>query len=369
LEDHLAIKQTPLYQIIVNDIENLIKTNNFEYDNPICTEKSLCEKYRVSRITAKHAITKLENRGILYRKRGLGSFVTRPIIQNAPERIFAMVIPFSTTQGGIFRAVESANQIFSGLGHQLTIHIGRTKAAENIELLESLNNQNVDGIVYYPWGSDLPEEILTAFTQREKPVIILDKTNTHPEFHSVVCDNYRGGYLLTEHLLSYGHTRICYLSRFKPEELSSIGDRYRGYKDCLLSSGNDFSPRFVHWDAVGKGKEGYYMLQHLVNTLRMEDVTAILCENDEVAFNVHMCCQNLGFRIPEDMNITGFDNIEWATTGSAQITTIDQNFGLIGEAITAALLDVNHEPRNQTIPVQLIPRASTGKAGKNTNTV
>ena len=224
----MAVKQIPLYQVIVNDIENLIKTNNFEYDNPICTEKSLCEKYQVSRITAKHAITKLENRGILYRKRGLGSFVTKPGSQSASGRIFAMVIPFSTTQGGIFRAVESANQMFSRLGHQLTIHIGRPRASENTELLESLYNQNVDGIVYYPWGSDLPEEILYAFTQKKKPVIILDKKNTHPEFHSVVCDNYRGGYLLTEHLLSYGHTRICYLSRFKPEELSSVGDRDRG---------------------------------------------------------------------------------------------------------------------------------------------
>jgi len=358
----LTVKQPPLYQVIVNDIERLIKSNNFEYENPICTEKSLCEKYQVSRITAKHAITKLENRGILYRKRGLGSFVAKPAVQSASGRTFALVIPFSTTQGGIFRAVETANQIFSRLGHQLTIHISRHKASDNTELLECLYNNMVDGIAYYPWGSDLPQEILYAFTKKEKPVIILDKTNTHPEFHSVVCDNYRGGYLLTEHLLSYGHTNICYLSRFRPEELSSIGERYRGYCDCLLTLGNNLSPRFVHWDAAGKGQVEYYTLQHLVNTLRMEDVTAILCENDEVAFNVYMCCQSLGFRIPDDMNITGFDNIEWATTGSAQITTIDQNFELIGEAITAALLDESHAPRNHTVPVKLIPRTSTGKA-------
>jgi len=361
----LTVKQTPLYQVIANDIEHLIKSNNFNYNNPICTEKSLCEKYQVSRITAKHAITKLENRGILYRKRGLGSFVANPVIQNVLGRTFALVIPFSTTQGGIFRAIENANQIFSNLGHQLTIHIGQAQASENTELLENLFNQNIDGVVYYPWGSDLPEKILNTFREREKPVVILDKTNKHPEFHSVVCDNYQGGYMLTEHLLSYGHTKICYLSRFKPEELSSIGERYRGYKDCLLASKNA-EPKFVHWDAVGKGQESYYMLQHLVNTLRKEEYTAILCENDEVAFNVYMCCQNLGYRIPEDMNITGFDNIEWATTGSAQITTIDQNFGLIGEAITAALLDEEYKPRNQTVPVQLIPRTSTGKAVKNT---
>jgi len=301
---------------------------------------------------------------MLYRKRGLGSFVAKPVSQGVSGRTFALVIPFNTTQGGIFQAVKAANQIFSKLGHQLTIHIGQHRAVENTKLLESLYNQ-VDGIVYYPWGSDLPEEILIAFAQRKKPVIIMDKTNTHPEFSSVICDNYRGGYLLTEHLLSYGHTRICYLSRFKPEELSSIGERYRGYQDCLAASGSNAAPRFVHWDAEGKGQAQYYMLQHLVNTLRMEEVTAIICENDEAAFNVHLCCENLGYRIPQDMSIAGFDNIEWATTGHAQITTIDQNFVLIGESITAALLDEDYKPRNYTVPVQLIPRASTGKAIKN----
>ena len=358
----MTVRQPPLYQVIASDIEQLIKSNDFEYEHPICTEKSLCEKYQVSRITAKHAITKLEDRGFLYRKRGLGSFVVKPTIQGAPERTFALIIPFSTTQGGIFRAVEAANRIFFKLGHQLTIHIGQIEAAKNIELLESLYNQDIDGIVYYPCSSDLPMEILNTFIKQRKPVIILDKTNIHPEFTSVVCDNYQGGYLLTEHLLSYGHTQTCYLSRFRQEELSSIGDRYRGYQDCLMASGMKATPRFVHWDSVGKAQAGYYMLQHLVNTLRLEGITAILCENDEVAFNVHMCCQSLGFRVPEDMNITGFDNIEWATTGSAQITTIDQNFGLIGEAIAATLLEENYKSQNHTVPVQLIPRTSTGIA-------
>jgi DNA-binding LacI/PurR family transcriptional regulator len=276
-------------------------------------------------------------------------------------KVFALVIPFNTTQGGIFRAVENANKIFSRLGHQLTIHISQPNTESNTELLESLFNQNIDGIVYYPWSSELPEDILSAFIQKEKPVIILDQTvDTHPEFHSVVCDNYQGGYLLAEHLLSYGHTKTCFLSRFKAEELSSIGDRYKGYHDCILASKNS-EPQFVHWDITGKGQERYYLLKHLVNTMRQEGITAILCENDEVAFNVYMCCQSLGYRVPEDINITGFDNIEWATTGNAQITTIDQNFGLIGESITTALLEEYNKPRNYSVSVQLIPRTSTGK--------
>ena len=358
----MTVKQLPLYQRIANDIQDQIKSNSFVYDEPICTEKSLCEKYHVSRITAKHAITKLEGQGILYRKRGQGSFVSKPIIQGAPKRTFALLIPFKTTVGGAFWMVEAVNQVFGKLGHHLTTHLCKINPADNVELLEGLFNKHMDGIVYYPTDSSLPLDALDAFVQHNKPVIILDKPTTHSQFTSILCDNYRGGYLLAEHLLSYGHSRMCFLSRSKPEELPNVWDRYKGYEDCLAASGVNAKPRFAHWDTTGEEQTRYYLLQHLVNTLHQEGVTAILCENDIAAFNVHMCCQNLGLRVPEDMNITGFDNNEWATTGNAQITTVDQNFAIIGSTVAKVLLEEDYKPRNHIIPVSFIPRKSTGKA-------
>ncbi|MCL2404484.1 MAG: GntR family transcriptional regulator [Defluviitaleaceae bacterium] len=359
----MVVKQRiPIYQVIVDDIQQQITSGNFDYDNPICTEKSICEKYNTSRITAKHAINKLEERGLLYRKRGSGSFVVRPVLQAAPTQIFALVTPFSTTQGGVFRAVESASKIFTKMGHQLTIHISQADTKGNIELLESLYNQNINGIVYYPLSASLPVETLNTFAKDGRPVIILDKETSHPGFSNIICDNYRGGHLLAEHLISYGHTKTCYLSRFMPDQISSVSGRYDGYKTCLEAAG--LEPRFMHWES--DSPTGYYMLQHLVNTLRLDGVTAILCENDEVAFNVHMCCLSLGIHVPKDMNITGFDNIEWATTGSAQITTVDQNFDVIGETIAKTLLEENYKPRNHTTPVQLVPRTSTNAVAKQT---
>lgn len=357
-------KRIPIYQVIVNDIEDQIANGDFDYDHPICTEKSICEKYDTSRITAKHAINKLEERGILYRKRGAGSFVVRPIAASEDKKIFALITPFSTTQGGAFRAVEAASQVFTKLGHQLTIHIGQTNAKHNAELINSLYNQNINGIVYYPLGSALPAEALTNFTKNGRPVIILDKEVPYPEFSSIICDNYRGGYSLAEHLISYGHTKTCFLSRFTPDEISSVKARYKGYTDHLQSV--NIEPRFIKWDSETQTE--YYMLQHIVNTLHLDGVTAILCENDEVAFNVHMCCLSLKLRVPEDINITGFDNIEWATVGSARITTVDQNFGEIGKTIAATLLGDNYEPIQHVVPVQLIPRTSTSAVQKQAST-
>ena len=73
-----AKKKTPFYQIIIDDILAQIAAGSFSYDQPICTENSLIEQYGFSRITVRRAMTELENRGILYRKRGVGSFVCHP---------------------------------------------------------------------------------------------------------------------------------------------------------------------------------------------------------------------------------------------------------------------------------------------------
>lgn len=350
-------KQLPIYQQIANDIEKQIKSNNFEYDSTICTEKTLSEKYNVSRITAKHAITSLEERGILYRIRGIGSFVAK----NTLGQTYALVIPRKNANEGGMQVMEMASQVFFDRGHHFTIHLCRPGMAESVKLLENLFNHHISGIAYYyPPEADLPVEILNAFVQKKKPVIILDKKVSYPEFSSIICDNYRGSYLLTEHLISYGHTQMCYLSRNEYTNYSSTLDRYNGFKDCLKDSGINTEPRSVCY-FTEKEKIPFYNIKHLVKTLHREGITAILCDNDISAFSVYFCCQILGIRVPEDISITGFDNIEWATACNAQITTIDQNFNLIGSTLAETLLDPDYKPGNHTIPVQLIPRASTGE--------
>jgi len=355
--------ETPLYQVIANDIRDMITANTFDLDKPISTEKEICQRYNVSRITAKHALNKLVDDGLLYRKRGQGSFVMGP--QNVEDlpgsktgKVFALLIPFKIAHGGMYKAVDSASQILSGHWHQLAIH-SSSSLERDTELLNQLYTQKVDGVIYYPRSLDLPYDALNAFAKRNIPVIILDQTFPYKNLSSVVCDHYQGGYMLAEHLISYGHKQICYLSRNKPEGLTTVHARYSGYVDCMKANGITAEPRFVHW--LTDEPNEHHMLKHIINGLCIDGITAILCETDEVAFNVYMCCINLGLDVPRDMNITGFDNIEWATTGSTQITTIDQNFTLIGEAIADVLLQESYVPLRQVIPVTMIPRHSTNK--------
>jgi GntR family transcriptional regulator of arabinose operon len=357
-----------LYQMIIDDLMSTIKKKQFTYDEPICTEKSLSEHYGVSRITSKRAIGELENVGILYRKRGVGSFVRRPSDANAVSpaegtsinslmtgKIIPVVLPFAITKGGILRTIETATKQLSEHDWHLSIHICEPDYEQERNLLLKLYHQNVDGLIMYPSSTDLHADILKQFTDNGKRVIILDKPHDIDCLSSVVCDNYNGAYMLTQHLVDYGHRNIAYLSRFSSGELTSIRDRYKGFQQCMDDNGITVEQDFVKMNL----SSNYPMLKHIINNLYKAGVTAIECENDEVAFNVYMCCRSLSIQVPEQMNITGFDNIDWAVTGSAQITTVDQNFAAIGEMIAEIILAEDNYPAAKVISVDLIPRTST----------
>jgi GntR family transcriptional regulator of arabinose operon len=396
-------KSKALYQIIVDDLIEKIQNNEFSYDKPLCTEKSLSAEYEVSRITAKRAIEELEKSGILYRKRGIGSFVSQTaslgqgtslskekepplssqsqgeeLSENSASphetllrhglsshtqqktdrklKIIALVVPFSISQGGILTAVEAASRLLFHSEYCLTFHVYEPEEEIAKALLMELYEREIDGIVYYPFKNKIYAEVLQLFTSEHKPVIILDKVCSYQQFSTVVCDNYSGAYQLTEHLIAYGHTNIAYLSRFPKDEVSSISERYQGFSDCMQKNGVKINPKFVNTSLT----DNYHLLKHVIGSLFKAGVTAIECENDEVAFNVYMCCRSLSIQVPEQMNITGFDNIDWATTGSAQITTVDQNFEKIGTEFAKIILQPELPPAVHKIPVELIPRSSTG---------
>ena len=103
----------PKYEIIKEALLERIRTGQFSSDAVFCTEKMLSEQYEVSRITAKRAIEDLEQQGILYRKRGVGSFVSQkipPVSSSASEtdsksKMVSLLLPFATTQGNISPAL------------------------------------------------------------------------------------------------------------------------------------------------------------------------------------------------------------------------------------------------------------------------
>jgi len=369
-------KKPKLYELIMEDILKKIDQNDFSFEKPICTEKELVEKYGVSRITAKRAITDLTNKGVLYRKPGVGTFVSRNVLSsisdNPPEddsKMFAFILPFEITKGGLLDTVQVANSILTSAGCCMGIYITSGNTAKEKKVLNQLIQQNISGLIFYPMSDDVHLELLDSFVIRNKPVIIIDKNINCQYIHGVVSDNFNGARMLTEHLVSLGHKNIAYLSRFGTSELSSIRDRFGGFIVELKKFGISVKQENIITDLAGvnedillKGKK-IPELNNIVNRLYKSGVTAIEAENDEVAYAIYQACQELEIRIPEDLSLCGFDDSAWAGKFPQGLTTIGQDFAQIGQKAGEILLDnlkgKLSEAQKHTVPVKLFIRGTT----------
>ena len=183
----------PKYEIIKEALLERIRTGQFSSDAVFCTEKMLSEQYEVSRITAKRAIEDLEQQGILYRKRGVGSFVSQkipPVSSSASEtdsksKMVSLLLPFATTQGNISETIGSLSAALAEKGYFLSIHITGSSSPKERATLELLRSQNIAGLVYYPKRDNIHLEQLNDFLFANRPVVIIDKQTDCPYLNNV----------------------------------------------------------------------------------------------------------------------------------------------------------------------------------------
>lgn len=368
----------PKYEVITDDILTRIRNNDFSYDTVLCTEMQLVEQYGVSRITAKRALTDLEQRGVLYRKRGVGSFVARNALSNlstqphaaASSKMVSFLLPFDITKGGMFDTIKTVNSSLNDNGYLMSIYISDVSPVKEKTNIRLLLNQNISGLIYYPVRDNINLNLINEFIFSKIPVIIIDKYTDCPYIHNVTSDNIEGGRLLSEHLIRLGHKNIGFLSTAPMEETSTVRNRFGGYLQQLLSAGLSPDPSniiCVPYDITEEDAENANSpFCDAIRKMYINGVTAILTENDLVARLALLACKTLNLKVPADLSICGFDDLEIAEEYG--ITTIRQDFGGLAEKISELMLDSIHNgtfvAQRITIPVELVVRGSTGAPKK-----
>lgn len=364
----------PKYEIIMDEILEQIKNGKFSYDTALCTEKMLSEKYDVSRITAKRAITDLEQRGILYRKRGVGSFVANNAlniinetpVSTADSKLISLLLPFDCTKGNLFRTIEVINRSLAENGYLMSIYVSNVSSAKEKANIKLLLTQNISGLVYYPMRDSIHLDLLNKFAFKGIPIVVIDKSTDCPYIHNVVSDNFEGGRLLTRHLIELGHRHIGFFTTASLEDTSSVRNRFGGYLHELHRAGIIPNPDYLvchpyEIDDEDARSTERTPFQNVILHMVQSGITAIIAENDRVAQLIQMACPQLGIRIPEDISLVGFDSTD--TSEQLGITSIRQDFDLIGEKVVQILLSSFSTPfadaEKICVPVELIVRNST----------
>lgn len=229
-------------------------------------------------------------------------------------------------------------------------------------LLENLSHgRRCDGLVVISFAPQ--ERFLQRFQRYHIPVVIADYQAAG--LPSVFVDNVAGGYLATKHLLGLGHTQIGYILDHTEPPNGSGGnepgaDRQRGYQQALQEAGIPFDPMLVVESGQHSRERGAAAAEVLLN--RGRPITAVFAASDMIALGLMEYTRKQGLRIPEDMAVVGFDDIELASF--ARLTTVRQPMQEMGwqaaEILTCLMRGGKVLQTSRQLPVELVVRDSCG---------
>lgn len=199
-------------------------------------------------------------------------------------------------------------------------------------------------------------ELLALIQQMKLPLVLVDLWA--PGLPCVNPDNTQGGYLATKHLIDQGRRRIAFLASTLAHY--SIRQREKGYRQALYEARLLMPPEY---EAIAPPLlDTEQSLVEAVNELLAlpESPDAIFAYNDAAALVVERLCAERGLRIPEDIALVGFDDIEAAAWSQPPLTTIAVDKQQLGREALRLLLE-DKPAENLLLPVKLVVRSSSVK--------
>ncbi|MYM88039.1 substrate-binding domain-containing protein [Rugamonas sp. FT82W] len=245
--------------------------------------------------------------------------------------------------------VKGANRV--ALAHGYTLLLVDTEENPDRErpLLEALSRR-VDGIIMF---SRMLESEMDWVMELGKPLVYFGRLS-RLQIPWVISDDHRGAYMLARHLVSQGHKRIGYL-RFPRSRRDE--ERLAGVRACLAAHDMELA---VYEGGAPTAAEGERVCSSIL--LGGEHPDALICYNDLMALGFMKAAQALGFKLPEQLSVAAFDNIEYGQYTSPALTTVDlqsERMGVAAMEKLIAAIDGKPAPAATMIEPQLILRAST----------
>jgi LacI family transcriptional regulator len=232
-------------------------------------------------------------------------------------------------------------------------------AARERSYLDRLEQQRVQGVLITPVNP--ASEVLDALPRRGVRVVIVDRIREAETHCSVSVDDVLGGGLAAGHLLELGHERIAFVGG--SDSIGQVRDRRLGALRAIEAHGGQGTQlTCIETPAltVADGRSGGERLAGLPADSRP---TAAMCANDLVALGLLQQCVRLGIRVPDDLAIVGYDDIEFAGAAAVPLTSVRQPRHQLGRVAAELLLDEATNPDHQHQQVQFTPelvvRAST----------
>jgi LacI family transcriptional regulator len=228
--------------------------------------------------------------------------------------------------------------------------------------LELLEEHRVQGVLITPVGA---AATLERLQRRGTPVVLLDSRASSHGQCSVAVDDVLGGDLAVTHLVENGHQQIAYISG--PPAIRQVADRHEGALRALRRAGRAQDSLLVIEASALNVASGMWAGAAIVEMPATSRPTAVFCANDLMALGVLQEMTRNRVRVPEDISIVGYDDIEFAAAAAVPLTSVRQPRLELGRTAARLLLEEaddtqGHQHRQVIFEPELVIRQSTKAA-------
>ncbi len=343
------------------------------------TERALADELGVHRRSVRLAIDQLTQEGIVSHRpncrpsvgplslsNGEGS--SEVDLRRAGSRISTSnLIALIMWHGGgpLEHAGSSQQRIFWGMNqalmkigfHAVFLDLGGDSIGSEDEVgaieaghLNYILHQRFGGALFYPYAYRHNAE-LTNKVCKSVPIVLLDRKIDGVDADFVGIENRQTFFDVTNHLIAQGHRRIAHVTRSEPIE--SVQDRLQGYLDAVRSPHPSEVSEMILTIPPYDDERAWIVVDAVFRLPKELRPTAVTCMNDYLAVGLSERLDSIGLSIPNDVAITGFDNIVPTLPNGVGMTTVAQPYEEIGSAAVELLVRRIRDHRAPLVTKQL----------------
>ena len=234
----------------------------------------------------------------------------------------------------------------------------------NMNIPKCMSERKVAGVIIIGKISDHNLQII----KREGiPIVLVDFTSLYSGFDCILTHNKQGGYMITSYVIEKGYKKVGFFGDLNYS--SSFKDRFIGFKEALVKHDiiqsycdEEYIKKFSHLENI----EGFVIedsVKDIIKILLSKELPEIfVCANDSNAFIVWQALEQLGYSVPDDIGITGFDDIPLAKKMIPSLTTLQVQKESMGKEAVHRLIDRIHRKdciqKTELLSVSIIERHS-----------
>jgi DNA-binding LacI/PurR family transcriptional regulator len=319
--------KTPLfrqiYQVLLSELDEGL------YDGAALmpSEKELCARFDVERNTLRKALSLLVEEKRIIRRPGLGTEVVRPgapLGQNpaGPLSLFITQVDYLNAVGGEsfhLRLIHNLDRRLGELGGAMLFK----PVEQSGDITELIRSVSARGIIF---DSLIEKNYYIQALKTGIPCISVNQYS--PLMTSIVSDNFGGAYGAAKRILDAGHKKVAFI--LGKTSFDSCRERLRGIKQLYAERNLELKGEYLiegNW----LFSSGVAAAEQIVKMPEPGRPTAVFAFNDDMAYGCYTALTRLGFRVPGDISIVGFDNSNRYADMLPPISTVDVNLSTIIE--------------------------------------